>query len=363
MVSPSQSDIRFMRRALTLARRGVGTTHPNPRVGAVVVSDGTIIAEGWHRRAGETHAEFAALRQAGSAARGATLYVTLEPCSGHGRTPPCTDIVMRSGVRRVVFASDDPNPRMSGGAALLREAGIEVCGGVLRDVADELNRPFFHFFRTGRPYVVAKAAISLDGKLATRRQHSQWISGEESRRHAHRLRAASDAILVGAGTLAQDNPSLTVRDAHRRGEAPLRAVVCDDMPVFRPDYRLLDGQAPARLYVRNFNGQVDAWRTAGAEVVAAESLDVVLQHLAKEGRLALLLEGGGRLHAAFFEARLADELVLYQAPLIIGGEEAVGLWQGKGVAHVSDALRLNDIERRRLGQDQLIRGRIWYPVR
>lgn len=359
--SQSEIDQRLMRRALALARRGIGTTHPNPRVGAVVVAGDRIIAEGWHRRPGEAHAEATALQKAGEAARGATLYVTLEPCSGHGRTPPCTDVVIQAGVRRVVYASNDPNPRMAGGAEKLRETGIEVCGGVLREDADALNRPFFHFICTGHPYVIAKAAVSLDGKLATHRQHSQWISGEDSRRHAHRLRAASDAIIVGAGTLTKDNPSLTVRGAQRRGEPPLRVVICDHMPAFRPDYRLLDGQAPCRLYARDMNGQDDAWRAAGAEVVSAGRLDAVLRHLGEEGRLSLLLEGGGRLHASFFEARLADELVLYQAPLLIGGTEAVSLWHGAGVAHVSDALRLVNIERRRLGEDQMIRGRIRYP--
>jgi len=357
----SNNDIRFMRRALALARRGIGTTHPNPRVGAVVVADGGIVGEGWHERPGLPHAEIMALDQAGELAHGATLYVTLEPCAGHGRTPPCTGAILNAGIRRVVFASDDPNPRMAGGAEALRAQGLEVTGQVLRGRADALNRPFFHFTRTGRPYVVAKAAISLDGKLATSGGQSQWISGEQSRRHAHRLRAESDVILVGAGTLRKDNPSLTVRHAKRNGEAPLRAVICRHPPRLWPQCRLLDGRADARLYIQETDAGAERWQQAGMDVVQADSIENVLRHLADEGRLAALLEGGGRLHASFLEAELADELVLYQAPVLIGGQAAPGLWHGNGVESLAQAPHLAAVKRRRLGDDQMIRGHIVYP--
>lgn len=354
-------DIRFMQRALMLARRGIGTTHPNPRVGALVVANGEIAGEGWHERPGHPHAEIVALKQAGSRARCATLYVTLEPCAGHGRTPPCTGVILKAGIRRVVFASADPNPQMAGGAEALRAQGLEVTGQVLQGWADALNRPFFHFVRTGRPYVVAKAAMSLDGKLATSTGQSQWISGEQSRRHAHRLRAESDVILVGCGTLREDNPSLTLRHIKRNGEPPLRAIICSEAPEFKAGYKLLDNSAPSRLYVREHGVHAEAWQRAGVDVVRARSLEDVLRHLADEGRRAVLVEGGGRLHASFLEACLADELVLYQAPILIGGQAAPGLWYGTGVENLSRGLHLTGIKRRRLGDDQMIRGQIVYP--
>ncbi len=354
-------DEKFMMRALDLAEKGVGKTHPNPAVGAVLVVDGVVLGEGCHEGPGRAHAEVVALEQAGQRTRGGTLYVTLEPCAAEGRTPPCTDAILRAGISRVVYASSDPNPKMAGGGAVLKSHGIEVRANVLEKEADTINKGFFHFYRLGRSYVTAKAAISLDGKLATHERHSQWISNETSRRHAHHLRAENHAILVGAGTLKQDNPSLTVRDVPLSGEPPLRCVICTKMPDFHPGYHIADGLAPSRLYVWNESDAARAWRDTGVEVVRAESLIEVLRHLAGEERWSVLLEGGGALHASFIEARLTDELVLYQAPVLIGGKDAVGFWHGEGVAHVSDAPRLEDVKRCMLDGDQLIRGRVIYP--
>lgn len=354
-------DKNFMRRALVLARRGIGISHPNPRVGAVVVLGNRIIAEGWHVGPGCAHAEVIALGQAGADSKDATLYVTLEPCSSHGRTPPCTEAILQAGIKRLVYASSDSNPLMSGGGCYLEDRGVEVQGGVLRKQADKLNRPFFHFIETGMPYVIAKAAISLDGKIATHLKNSQWISSEQSRRHAHRLRATSDAVLIGSGTLRHDNPSLAIRHAKPRGKSPLRVVLCRDTPVCRVDYHLLDKSAPARLYVRRLNAHAADWKKAGVEIIEVGSLQEALKHLAADGRLSLLLEGGGQLHAAFLENRLSHELFLYQAPILIGGREAPGLWHGTGVPHLAQVLRLECAERRRLGEDQLIRSKIVYP--
>ncbi len=351
----------WMKRAIRLARKGIGTTHPNPRVGAVVVNNGVVVGEGWHERAGGPHAEVVALQKAGHRARGGSLYVTLEPCAARGRTPACTDAILRAGIRQVVYASSDPNPKMAGGGKVLEAYDVEVHGGVLRDEADALNIPFFHYVKTGRPYVTAKAAISLDGKLATRTHHSQWISGEKARRHAHGLRAVSDAILIGAGTLMHDNPSLTVRDARLLGDVPLRVVLCFETPPFNPDCRLLGDDAPTRFYVRSTNEHTRRWHDAGVEIGRASSLPAVLRHLAEGGYLHLLLEGGGQLHAAFFEAQLTDELVLYQAPILIGGRDAVSLWSGTGVETVDRAPRLEDVSRRKMGEDTMIRGRVVYP--
>lgn len=355
------ADERFMARALNLAEKGVGRTHPNPAVGAVVVAGDKVIGEGWHEGPGKPHAEVVALEAAGSAARGATLYVTLEPCAAHGRTPPCTSAILRAGIRRVVFASSDPNPKMAGGGKLLEAHGVDVTPNVLEKEADALNRGFLHAHRLGRAWVTAKAAISLDGKLATHARHSQWISNEKSRRHAHGLRARSHAILIGAGTLQQDNPSLTVRHAPLTGAPPLRCVLCFETPRFDPACRIADDAAPSRLYVRRETDEARAWREAGVEVVHAASLMEALRHLAAEGRWEVLLEGGGMLHAAFLDARLTDEMVLYQAPILIGGREAVNLLEGGGVARVDEAPRLADVSRRMLGTDQMIRGRVVYP--
>ncbi len=355
-----KEDERWMKRAIALAKKGVGTTHPNPRVGAVIVKNGVKVGEGWHERAGEPHAEVIALEKAGAKARGATLYVSLEPCSAKGRTPACTDAILRAGIWRVVFASSDPNPKMTGGGKLLEAHRVEVTGGVMAKEADRLNGPFFHYIHTGRPYIIGKGAISLDGKLATHRHHSQWISGEESRKHAHGLRADADAILIGAGTLLYDNPSLTVRDAKVKGDIPLRVVIAMETPKFFPDCKLLDDAAPSRMYVRIINDEAAKWREAGMQIGRAPNLITILKHLAEDGCLNVLLEGGGGLHTSFFESRLTDELVLYQAPILIGGDEAIGLWHGRGVERVDQAVRLDDVQRRKLGDDQMIRGKVVY---
>lgn len=352
----------IMRRAIELAKRGIGTTHPNPRVGAVVVNHGEVVGEGWHERPGGPHAEVMALEQAGEKANGGAIYVTLEPCAAHGRTPACTDAIRKAGIKHVIYASSDPNPDMSGGAKVLEAAGIEVTAGVLADEADAINVPFFHYLKTGRPYVIGKAAISLDGKLATRTHHSQWISGPESRKHAHALRAECDAILVGAGTLKDDNPSLNVRDAEPVGDAALRVVISIETPNFFESCKLLSEDAPTRFYVRSLNQeQAERWRSAGVQVEKSDSLISILKHLAEDGCLQLLLEGGGGLHASFFETRLTDEIVLYQAPIIIGGRDAVTLWDGHGAETVSDAIRLSDVQRLELGNDLMIRGHLIYP--
>ena len=350
----------WMKRAIRLAKRGIGSTHPNPRVGAVVVRDGELVGSGWHRRAGEPHAEVLALKAAGGKAAGATIYITLEPCSAHGRTPACTEAILKAGIRQVVYGSSDPNPQMAGGAEVLAGQGVEVIGGMLAKEADALNAPFFHFLRTGLPFVIGKAAISLDGKLATHSYHSQWISGAASRRHAHALRAECDAIIVGAGTLSHDNPSLTVRDAVPKGDAPLRVVIGFEVPPFFADCKLLSEDAPSRIYARTINEHAKDWRAAGVQVEPADNLHDALRHLAGDGHLQLLLEGGGGLHTSFFEARLTEELVLYQAPILIGGD-AVPLLAGLGAKTVPQAIRLEDVSRRGLDADQLIRGKVVYP--
>jgi len=353
-------DMKWMRYALQLAKKGVGRTHPNPRVGSVVVKDGVIVGQGWHQCAGEPHAEVHAIADAAEQAAGATIYVTLEPCSGFGRTPPCTQAILDAGIQRVVFASFDPNPKMAAGAEVLRQYGLEVLGGVLEAEASALNRPFFHYLEVGLPWVLAKAAVSLDGKLATYQHHSKWITGAQARKHVHQMRAQCDAIMVGAGTLRDDNPSLTVRDARLRGKAPLRVVMANNSPKFSKDYQILSHEASSRIYILHANEQDEHWKNAGVDVVQVPSLRAALEHLAQHGCLQVMVEGGGHLHASFFEKRLANELLLYQAPLLIGGVDAVNLWHGLGVANMSDAVHLDDVKRKKLGNDCLIRGDIVY---
>jgi len=351
-----------MRAALKLARKGIGTSHPNPRVGAVVVQDEQLVGAGWHKSPGDAHAEVVALEQAGRSANGATLYVTLEPCSSFGRTPPCTEAIVAAGVGRVVFASSDSNPAMAGGGSLLVELGIAVTPGVLKDECDRLNRPFFHGLRHQRPWVIGKAAISLDGKLATAGGDSRWISNQACRSHAHRLRAEVDAVIVGAGTLRSDNPQLTPRGVRRRGENPLRVVIARTLPKFRSDYHLADiSQAPTRIYCQTVTDDISQWCEVGVIVVQYQQLSEVFSHLYREGALLVMVEGGGQLHGSLLQEQLMDEVVLYQAPLLIGGDSATHLWCGDGMQRVADAPRISNIKQRRFGDNQMIRGEVFYP--
>jgi len=360
-IGESMMDIQWMQQALQLARKGIGRTHPNPRVGSVVVKNGLLVGQGWHQCAGEGHAEVHALKDAGEQAKGATIYVTLEPCSGFGRTPPCTQAILDAGIQRLVFASHDPNPKMSAGAEVLRQHGLEILGGILEDEAYALNRPFFHYIQTKLPWVLAKAAVSLDGKLATYQHHSKWITGAKARKHVHQMRAQCDAIMVGAGTLRDDNPSLTVRDTRLRGKAPLRVVMANNSPKFSKDYQILSDEASSRIYILHANEQDEHWKNAGVDVVQVSDLRAALEHLAQHGCLQVMVEGGGRLHASIFEEKLANEILLYQAPLLIGGVDGVNFWHGLGIANMSDAVRLEDVKRQKLGDDCLIRGQLVYP--
>jgi len=298
---------------------------------------------------------------AGKRAGGATMYVTLEPCAAAGRTPACTAAILQAGIERVVYASSDPNSKMAGGGDWLKEKGVKVTANVLEAEADILNRPFLCAHRKGRPFVIGKAAISLDGKMATKRMDSKWISNEASRQNAHALRARCHAILVGSSTLSTDNPALTVRDAPLKGRPPLRVVYGSHAPVFRPEYHIADGSVPSRLYVCRENRNIADWQQAGVDVVKVDNITMMLRHLVVDERWQIVLEGGGGLHAAFLEARLTDEMVLYQAPILIGGNDAIGLWQGEGINRVIDAPRLVDVRRKMLGEDQMIRGRVVYP--
>ena len=356
---------QWMQIALTEAMKALGNTHPNPAVGAVIVRDGQVLGKGFTQACGGNHAEVEALQTAGDGQlhlSGATLYVTLEPCAAQGRTPACTSAIIPSGISTVVYASSDPNPKMAGGAQVLADAGIEVVANVCQAEADSLNRPFLHFMATNMPWVIAKAALSLDGKMATRTGHSQWISGVESRKHSHGVRAMCDAIVVGVGTLVHDNPSLTVRDATIIGKSPLRVMLGKHAPELFEDCKLLSDEAPSRFYVTQNDANAQAWRDKGMDVIVVEDYTTAFKHLANDGCLQVLLEGGGKLHGACFEVKISNELLIYQAPLLIGGTEAMSFWHELGVATMQDALHIESIEREILGADMLIRGDIVYPA-
>lgn len=333
--SHATPDGEWMARALRLARRADFRTSPNPMVGCVVVADGEAVGEGFHERAGAAHAEVIALRGAGERARGATAYVTLEPCSHHGRTPPCTDALLAAGVSRVVVAILDPDPRVSGrGVRVLREGGVRVEIGAGAEEAAELNRAYLQHRMTGRPLVSAKFACSLDGRIATRTGESKWITGEDARRHAHRLRHEHDAVLVGVGTVLADDPLLSARFPEAR--QPLK-VVLDRHRRTPATARVRLGPAPLLLD-------------------SGDDLPGLLRRLGERGVLSLLVEGGARVLGSFFDAGLVDRVYAYLNPSVIGGGAAPAAVAGLGAGTLDGRTRLDRVVTERLGDDILVTG-------
>jgi len=319
----SAADHEFMARALRLARRGLFTTTPNPRVGCVIVKGGAVVGEGWHARAGESHAEIHALNAAGENARGATAYITLEPCSHHGRTPPCADALIGAGVARVVAAMRDPNPQVGGnGLEKLRAAGIDFESGLMEAEARELNIGFVSRMERGRPWVRLKLAASLDGKTALNNGKSQWITGPEARRDGHAWRARACAILTGAGTVRDDDPRLTVRDVETERQ-PLRVMVDSHLET-PPTARILEGGNALVAAASENAANIAALRAAGAEVIVLPNpqgkvdLPRLLQALAGRGVNELHVEAGHKLNGSLLREGLVDELLLYFAPTLLG---------------------------------------------
>src|SRR5712691_8663696 len=353
-------DVAFMRQALALAERGLGLTPPNPMVGAVVVAGGDVLGKGWHEGPGTPHAEIHALRAAGERARGSTLYVTLEPCSHFGRTSPCAPVVRDAGVARVVAAMRDPNAEVDGrGFELLAEAGVEVVEGVLRDEAAALNPGFLKHWRSPLPFVTLKMASSLDGKVAARDGSSRWITGPDAREDAHRLRAASGAVVVGAGTALADDPSLTVRLQGYRGRQPLRVLV-DAAGRVPARGALFDGKAPTMVATTESGRAAwPAWAEAGAEVLVVPGapggdvrLKKLLEHLSENCRIQdVLIEGGPTLAWSAVKAGLVDRFVLYLAPVLLGGGKAPGVLGGRGVETIAEAFRMDIVSVERVGPD------------
>ncbi|MDR0577604.1 MAG: bifunctional diaminohydroxyphosphoribosylaminopyrimidine deaminase/5-amino-6-(5-phosphoribosylamino)uracil reductase RibD [Candidatus Accumulibacter sp.] len=358
----SVADHDFMARALRLARRGLFTTTPNPRVGCVIVKDGTVVGEGWHRRAGEAHAEVYALEAAGTSARDATAYVTLEPCKHQGRTPPCVDALIGAGVARVVAAMRDPDPRVSGGGlAALTAAGIAAQCGLMETEAAELNAGFVSRILRGRPWVRLKLAASLDGKTALGNGRSQWITGAAARRDAHRWRARACAILSGIGTIRADDPRLNVRDVATERQ-PLKVVV-DSRLELSPDARVLaDGRLLLASAAAN-GANADALRRRGVELLhlpdgaGRVDLAALMAELGRRGINELHVEGGCWLNGALLRAGLADELLLYLAPCLIG-HAARGLFDWPELESLDGRRRLSIRDLRRVGDDLRVLARI-----
>jgi len=356
-----------MRRALELARRALGTTSPNPTVGAVIVKGGEIVGQGFTQPPPGDHAEIVALRQAGERARGATLYVTLEPCPHFGRTPPCADAIIEAGIAEVHYAMADPDPLVNGqGHRKLEAAGITVRAGEGEAEARRINEAFIKHRTAGLPLVIAKFAASLDGRIAAASGDSRWVSGPESRQWAHRLRTQVDAILVGSSTVVLDDPLLTARPGGQEAaRQPLRVVV-DSRGRTPPMARVLRGPGPT--LVATVEGAPAAWRdslrAAGAEVVPFPAVEgrvdllALLRELAQRDVLSLLVEGGGVILGSFFDGGLVDKVHVIIAPMIIGAEDAPAAVAGQGAYRMADALRLRDVAVERLGDDILVTG---YP--
>jgi len=358
----------FMAYALSLAELALGYTSPNPAVGAVIERDGLVVGLGHTQQPGMEHAEIMALNQAGEMARGATMYVTLEPCCHHGRTPPCTDSIINAGIAEVNIAVADPNPRVSGkGIACLNEAGIMTKIGQYEQKAREINEGYFKYIKTGIPFVIAKFAMSIDGKIATRTGDSKWITGEEARNYAHGQRHSVDAIMVGAGTILADDPQLTARGySGKCGRAklqPLRVIVDGKGRV--PDSARIfsePGKTLVAIAEGQFNREKLNTKREGAEYIVLRSdnglIDIaeLLEKLGQRHITTVMIEGGSRLLGYVFDHHLVDKVLAFVAPIIIGGEDARTAVSGRGVEKVADALQLKDIKIERFDNEFLISG-------
>jgi diaminohydroxyphosphoribosylaminopyrimidine deaminase / 5-amino-6-(5-phosphoribosylamino)uracil reductase len=359
MAEQGAADALYMRRALELATRGWGRVHPNPMVGAVVVRDGEVVGEGYHREYGHPHAEVEALDQAGARARGATIYVTLEPCSHYGKTPPCTEAVLAAGIRRLVYACPDPNPKAAGGAAVLSGSEIEIVGGVLEDEARDLNAAFLHRFSSAgaeRPWIELKLALSLDARVADHQGRSVWITGESARAEVHRMRAGFDGIAVGIGTALSDEPLLTVRGEVQPRVPPVR-IVFDRMLRLPVQSRLVRTAADVPVWAVADDGapaeraaQLEAF---GVRVLRAQSLRSGLAALRAAGIRSIFAEGGAAMSSAFLAEGVVDRLHLFYAPLWLG-PQALSPFDALASPPIADATRWRCVRSARFDQDTLI---------
>ena len=357
----SQQDKFFMREALKLAKKGMSWTNPNPMVGAVIGKDGQIIAKGYHKRVGLPHAEIEALNAAKTSIKGATLYVNLEPCSHYGRTPPCVNTIIKSGITRVVCSSLDPNPKVHGkGIAILQKAGIEVSVGILEKETRSLNETFFTFHEKKRPFVAIKFAASLDGKIATRTGDSKWITNEQARTYAHKLRSHYQAILVGINTVLKDDPHLGTRIKGKKD--PVRVVLDSTLKIPLTSQVLRDTNVLIATTTKANKEKVKVLTDRGIAVVIFNTPSIplpgLLEELKKRKIISILVEGGGQILGSFVDAKLVDKVYAFHAPILIGGEKGVSAIQGKGALTIKEALRLEQVSVKRFGDNILTVGNV-----
>jgi diaminohydroxyphosphoribosylaminopyrimidine deaminase/5-amino-6-(5-phosphoribosylamino)uracil reductase len=361
-------DERWMRRAVRLAEKGRGRTSPNPMVGAVLVKDGQVIGEGYHAKAGESHAEIVALRRAGDEAKGATLYLNLEPCIHYGKTPPCAPAVIEAGVSRVVVGMADPNPRVKGrGVASLMQAGLDVKVGILERECQKLNEAFCKYILYQVPFVILKVASTLDGKVATRNGESKWITGEVSRRFVHRIRDQVDGIIVGIGTVLKDDPMLTARI--RGGRDPFRIVLDSRLRI--PENSKVIELSPSKAIIatteRAAQRKIDSLEKKGVRVLIFGSkmgkvdLKPCLSKLGDMGMMSLLVEGGSQVNGSFLDEGLVDKILLFLSPKLLGDSLAPGIFGGEGARQLRDAFSMTKLKMRRMGEDILFEGYLTRP--
>jgi diaminohydroxyphosphoribosylaminopyrimidine deaminase/5-amino-6-(5-phosphoribosylamino)uracil reductase len=363
----NELDIRFMKEALRLARKGIGRTSPNPAVGAVIVRKGHIIASGYHKKAGGDHAEVEALSMLGGKAEAKdTMYVNIEPCNHYGKTPPCTMAILKSGLKKVVIGMLDPNPGVKGGGArFLLEKGIEVRSGILESECRRLNEAFIKYIITGRPFVIAKSALTMDGWSATSTGHSRWVTGDRSRNFVHRLRDMVDGVLVGVGTIIADNPSLTTRIGNRRGKDPIRVIVDthlrmpQDARVLNPDS---DSITLLAIGMDVKPGLLKKFERNGVSIVRCPikdgrvDLDSLMIELGRRSITSLMVEGGSSVMGSMIREMLIDKFYIFKAPRIFGGDDGFPMARGAGPVMMDKSLMMRDIRIRRFGGDMLVTG-------
>lgn len=356
---------QYMKRAIELAKKGEGWVSPNPLVGAVIVKDGKIIGEGYHERYGKAHAERNALLNCKESPRGGVLYVTLEPCCHQGKQPPCTEAILAAGIQKVVIGSMDPNPLVCGkGADILKKSGIQIVKGVLEEECRQMNKVFFHYIRTGQPYVTMKYAMTLDGKIATVSGKSKWITGEEARKHVHRQRHCNRGIMVGVGTVLADNPMLDCRI--EGGRNPIR-IICDSGLRTPMDAKVVVTAKEIPTYIATAVCRKEAWEAyeeAGCKILyvpgekGRADLKLLLQKLGQEGIDSLLLEGGEALNGSFLSQNLINAFQVYLAPRVFGGKEAKTPIGGRGISDPADSILLKNSKVTFLGKDILLEGEV-----
>lgn len=351
------SDQYYMQLAIDLAKSASGQTSPNPVVGAVVAKNNQIVGMGAHLKAGEAHAEVHAIKMAGEKAEGATIYVTLEPCSHFGKTPPCADLVIQSGIKRVVVATTDPNPQVAGrGIKKMQEAGIDVEVGLLKREADSLNKVFYHYIQTGEPYVTLKSATSLDGKIATSEGHSKWITSEAAREDVHYFRHQHDAILVGVNTVIKDNPSLTTR-LHGGGKNPIRIILDTHLRTPMEAIVVTDHEAETWIITGSEvdKPKMETMESKGIKVIPMNHPNIkikeMLQAVGKLGVTSIYVEGGAEVHGSFLQEKAFQQIITYIAPKIIGGRHAPSSFGGGGITTMDEALSLEILDVTKIGPD------------